>query len=136
LIEMSVNYADRARALVGTRFRAQGRGGEGLDCVGVILRTFDLDADTSRRSYRLRGDHHAELEAGLLSEFRRVALTRVRPGDVMLMRVADDQLHVGVRTRDGFVHAHAGFGRVVETPGMPEWPLVSAFRKRVRIQGI
>src|SRR5438309_3504468 len=129
---MTVDYADRARALVGVRFRPQGRSGDGLDCVGVIIRTFDMDADAARRNYRLRGDHRAELEAGLLSEFRRVARTQLRLGDVMLMRVADDQLHLGVRTRGGFVHAHAGLGVVVETPGMPDWPVLSAYRKRAR----
>jgi len=30
------------------------------------------------------------------------------------------------------VHAHAGIRRVVETPGMPEWPVVAAYRRRVR----
>jgi hypothetical protein len=35
-----------------------------------------------------------------------------------------------VRTNAGFVHAHAGIRRVVETPGMPEWPLLAVYRKR------
>jgi len=50
----------------------------------------------------------------------------------MLMRVADDQLHLGIRTTAGFVHAHARIGRVVETPGQPEWPVLGFFRKRAR----
>jgi hypothetical protein len=50
----------------------------------------------------------------------------------MLMKVAGDQLHIGVRTDAGFVHAHAGLRRVVETPGMPDWPFVGIYRKRRR----
>jgi hypothetical protein len=50
----------------------------------------------------------------------------------MLMRVSDDQLHLGVRTADGFVHAHAGLRRVVETPGAPQWPVLGVYRKRRR----
>jgi hypothetical protein len=50
----------------------------------------------------------------------------------MLMQVSDDQLHLGVRTAAGFVHAHAHLRRVVETPGLPEWPLLGAYRKRRR----
>jgi hypothetical protein len=50
----------------------------------------------------------------------------------MVMTIRERQLHLGVRTADGFVHAHAGLRRVVETPGMPEWPLVGAYRRRVR----
>ena len=129
---MKLSYAERARALVSTRFRSQGRGKDGLDCVGLVLLTFDLDAVGIRKNYRLRGDHLSEIEQGLLQPFRRIARRDLRPGDVMLMRVADDQLHLGVRTRDGFVHAHAGIGRVVETPGVPEWPVIGAYRKRTR----
>ena len=36
------------------------------------------------------------------------------------------------RTDRGFVHAHAGIGRVVETPGEPEWPVIGTYRKRLR----
>ena len=50
----------------------------------------------------------------------------------MLMNVSSEQLHLGVRTRCGFVHAHAGLRRVVETPGMPEWPIAAVYRKRRR----
>lgn len=129
---MIIDYAQRARALVGTRFRPQGRGCEGLDCVGVVLSTFGIDPDAGRRNYRLCGDHRHELEQALAAQFRRVPSRQLRSGDAMLMRIADEQLHLGVRTPDGFVHAHAGIGRVVETPGMPEWPLVDVYRKRRR----
>jgi lipoprotein Spr len=46
------------------------------------------------------------------------------------MEVAREQLHLAVRTDIGFVHAHARIGRVVETPGLPEWPLLAVYRKR------
>ena len=48
----------------------------------------------------------------------------------MMLKVADDQAHLGIRTQQGFVHAHAGLRRVVETPGMPEWRIVASFRRR------
>jgi hypothetical protein len=125
-----VNYVERARGLVGTRFRPQGRGAGGLDCVGLVLATFALAGDAVRRNYSLKGDHEAELRHGLIVHFREIGVDKLREGDVMLMSVATDQLHLGVRTRAGFVHAHAGIGRVVETPGFPEWPLLAAYRKR------
>lgn len=131
---MASNYVQRAQALVGTRFRAQGRGEEGLDCIGVLLLTFGIDAHEAPRNYRLRGDHRSDVEQGLLKHFRRVAARELRPGDVMLMSVANDQLHLGVRTDCGFVHAHAGIGSVVETPGMPDWRMLSIYRKRARKQ--
>lgn len=132
---MKMEYAERARALVGTRFRPQGRSRDGLDCIGVVLLTFGFDAGAIRKDYRLRGDYRSELEQGLLVQFRRLALRQLGPGDVMLICIAGDQLHLGVRTDRGFVHAHAGIGFVVETPGAPEWLVLSGYRKRTRIRG-
>jgi cell wall-associated NlpC family hydrolase len=129
---MPIDYAERARALVGTRFRPQGRGPDGLDCAGVVLATFELDRAKAPRDYRLRGGSQREVDAALREHFRRVALPQLRPGDIVLMSLASGQLHLGVRTAAGFVHAHAGLRRVVETPGMPEWPVIAAYRWRVR----
>ena len=127
---MRIDYGTRARALIGTPFRLQGRSAEGLDCVGVALATFSVPADKVGRNYRLRGDHEAEVRALLIEHFRRVAKRQLRSGDLMLMRVSGDQLHFGVRTDAGFVHAHAALRRVVETPGLPTWPLIGIYRKR------
>jgi len=127
---LKINYAERARALVGTRFRVQGRDPEGLDCVGVAIATYRVPAGSVRRDYRLRGDHEVEIRVALTEHFRRVPVTQLRAGDLMLMRVSNEQLHLGIRTDAGFVHAHARLLRVVETPGMPEWPLIAAYRRR------
>jgi murein DD-endopeptidase / murein LD-carboxypeptidase len=127
---VKVDYAERAKALVGTRFRLQGRASDGLDCVGVAVVTFDLSLDGVRRDYRMRGDHEAEMCSFLTRDFRHVPATQLRPGDLMLMRVSSEQLHLGVRTAAGFVHAHAGLRRVVETPGMPDWPVLGTYRRR------
>jgi cell wall-associated NlpC family hydrolase len=123
---MRIDYAERARALVGTRFRPQGRGAGGLDCVGLVLATFGLAGDRAPGNYRLRGHREADAKRCLEQSFRRVC--KLAAGDVMLMQVAADQLHLAVRTNAGFVHAHAGIGRIVETPGMPEWPLLGIYR--------
>jgi murein DD-endopeptidase / murein LD-carboxypeptidase len=129
---MRIDYSERARALVGVRFRPQGRGLDGLDCVGVIVATFGLDPGGIRQNYTLRGQYRDELGAALAEHFRRVPNRQLRPGDVMLMSTGPRQAHLAVRTEAGFVHAHAGIRRVVETPGMPEWPLVAAYRRRSR----
>lgn len=127
---MSSDYAERARALVGTRFRPQGRSQTELDCVGVVLETFGIEADSVRRDYRLRGNHLPEITQALKAQFRSIPKAQLRAGDVMLLEVAKEQLHLAVRTDQGFVHAHARIGRVVETPGLPEWTLLGVYRKR------
>lgn len=128
---MTIDYAERARALAGTRFRPQGRGEEGLDCIGVILSTFGIDHELVRRDYKLKAEHNlAALRSALQQHFRRVPRTQLRSGDVMLLLAGKQQPHLAVCTGYGFVHAHAGVGRVVETPGDPEWPLLGVFRRR------
>jgi hypothetical protein len=129
---MAIEHAERARALIGTRFRAQGRGNEGLDCIGVVLATFGIDPKSSRNDYRLRGEDPLELDAALLRHFRRLPAGQLAPGDVILMSVDKEQLHRGIRTTGGFVHAHAGLRRVVETPGAPVWKMLGAYRRRLR----
>ena len=130
---MSIDYAERARALVGTRFRPQGRDPNGLDCVGVIVEIFAIEPAKVRRDYKLSGDHSGEVCATLKPYFRKGSVAQLRRGDLLVMAVTDRQTHLAVRTDRGFVHAHAGLRRVVETPGLPEWPVIGAFRRRVRL---
>ena len=127
---MSNDAVDRARSLVGTRFRAQGRDPRfGVDCLGLVMIAYGISEDDVRHDYRLSGDHRGELMAGLAAKFRRVARSSTRAGDLMLLEVAPCRVHLAVRTATGFVHADARRG-VVETPGEPNWPIVATFRKR------
>jgi lipoprotein Spr len=123
--------AARARALVGVRFRPQGRNAEtGLDCVGLALLALALDRAPG--GYAMRGGSLAALETALSNwGLRRIRKAEV--GDLLVLRAAPEQLHLAITTEAGFVHAHAGLRRVVETPGQPEWPLVGIWRLRSRI---
>ena len=129
---MAAIDAERALALVDVPFRPQGRDEQGLDCVGLCLAAFGLPLEIARRDYRLRGHYRGEITTALLRRFRRISQRQQRPGDLLLLAVAPDQIHLAVRTRAGFVHADARLRRVVETPGAPEWPLVGVYRRRVR----
>lgn len=117
----------RARALLGTRFRAHGRhAGAGLDCVGVAAAA--VAAPDARSDYRLRGGGLGEVEA----ELARAGLARAESmaaGDVVVMRSGPEQLHLGVWTGASLVHADAGLRRVVERPGAPPWPVLGLWRK-------
>lgn len=118
--------AARARALVGVRFRPQGRSAaHGLDCVGLVAAA--LGMEQVRADYSLRGGSAEALEAGLHG----VGLVRVAEaeiGDVLVMQAGPEQLHLGIVTDAGLVHADAGLRRVVERPGVAAWAVLGVWR--------
>ena len=122
--------ARRAMGLVGTPFRPQGRDSTGLDCVGVVLRAYDIPDKEAPDDYRLRGKLTPDGAKLIERFFRPVKARQRRAGDLLLLAPHDDQAHFAVQTEHGFVHAHAGLRKVVETPGEPEWPMVGSYRRR------
>lgn len=126
---MAAIDAQRALALVGVPFRPQGRDRAGLDCVGLCLVAYRLPVEWARADYRLRGDFRSEIETFIVRHFRKIVLRDATPGDLMLMQVGPDQLHLGIRSQHGFVHADVRLRRVVETPGQPLWPLLGVYRR-------
>ena len=116
----------RARALVGAGFRPQGRSREtGLDCIGVVAAALDVAAPPG--DYRLRTGSTGRLVAALGAAGLLEAPAR-RPGDVLIMDVGPGQLHLGIWTGDGLVHADAQLRRVVERPGPLPWRVLSIWR--------
>lgn len=117
---------ERARALVGVRFRPQGRSATtGLDCVGLAVLATGVAAP--RADYALRGGSAARL-AG---ELRAAGLREVAepmPGDLIAMASGPGQLHLGIFTGAGLVHCDAVLRRVVERPGTMPWPVLSIWR--------
>ena len=117
--------AARARTAVDARFRLHGRDpATGLDCVGLAAFAFGLDAPTG---YALRGGDAGAVAARLDAVLARA--DRDARGDLILMRTGPGQLHLGVRTEAGFIHADAGLRRVVERPGAPPWPILGCWRR-------
>jgi len=120
--------AEAALATVGARFRLHGRDVEhGLDCVGVVsvaLRGGGYFGPVPS-GYALRGGDPATVAAVLDAAL--VRCDGACPGDVLLMATGPGQLHLGIRTAGGFVHADAGLRRVVERTGAT-WPLLGAWQ--------
>ena len=123
----------RARALLGTRFVAQGRDpATGLDCVGLVVIAYRLDPTAVRDDYRLSGPHRDTILAFSNARFRRVSRRQMRPGDLLLLQPGAAQWHLGVWTGGGLIHADATNRRIVERPGVPDWPVAAVLRPRVR----
>ena len=116
----------RGRALIGVRFRAQGRSpAAGLDCVGLVAEA--IGAGGVPRDYTLRGASPARLAAGLEAAGLRRARA-MRAGDVLVMKAGPGQLHLGLWSGTGLIHGDAGLRRVVERPGPPLWPVTGIWR--------
>jgi len=116
----------RARALIGVRFRAQGRSAvAGLDCVGLVAEA--IGARGVPRDYALRGSSPARLAAALDAAGLHRARV-MRAGDVLAMNAGAGQLHLGLWSGTGLIHGDAALRRVVERPGPPPWPVTGIWR--------
>jgi hypothetical protein len=122
--------AARARALVGVRFRPQGRDPMlGLDCVGTAAAAAGIPPERIRRDYALRGQALAAIEHELCDLGCRPVPGRVvEAGDIMICQAGPAQFHLLVCAREGFIHADAGLGRVVERPWPAPWPIAGLWR--------
>jgi cell wall-associated NlpC family hydrolase len=120
--------AARALQQIGTPFRLFGRTPEvALDCVGLVSLATGISDDWR---YALKGDYRqmvsCALEQNGICECTAVAAPE--NGDIALVQCASRQQHLMIRANDGWVHAHAGLGRVVHTPGNSPWPIVTLWR--------
>jgi cell wall-associated NlpC family hydrolase len=122
--------AARARALVGTRFRPQGRRREhGLDCLGLVAAAANLPIELVPSGYAMRSEVADNmLSLTLDARVERIVIADAGEGDVLLVQAAPGQHHFLVLLKNGFVHADARLGRVVETPGAVGWPVLAAWR--------
>lgn len=122
--------ARRARALVGTRFRPQGRDPMlGLDCVGAAALAAGVPADRVPADYAFRGARLAEIEHSLCDlNCQPVPSEQAVAGDIVVCEAGPAQFHILVRTWDGFVHADAASRRVVERPLPVPWPVAGVWR--------
>lgn len=125
--------AEKAISLCGARFCLHGRDEDtGLDCIGLaaqclIAGRFACDIPNG---YSIRGGSERAI-AKFMAEagFERFPPdARLCEGDMVLVRPSPVQWHFLIRAGEGFVHAHAGLGKVVYCPGPAPWPIVSIFR--------
>lgn len=117
-----------ARALIGTKFRHQGRDPEtGIDCLGLLVcvaRALGHEPTSDFTNYPRRPDPQ-KLLAGLRGELTEIAIDEARDGDVVMIRLPreEEATHLGILA-DGrydlmLIHAKgptAGDGRVNEEP--------------------
>jgi cell wall-associated NlpC family hydrolase len=120
-----------ARTLIGVPFRLHGRAPElGLDCVGLVAIAYGLSENVPT-GYSLRSRDLAHWERVIRAQGFVSRHAGWRRGDLLLVRPGPAQIHLGVWTGGSLIHADAGLGRIVETPGIPRWPVLSAWLRRM-----
>lgn len=125
-------FAEAAEALVGTPFRFRGRDlRTGLDCVGLVeaaLCAIGRPAPPLTGYAMRQAGSTPQLGAASAAGFE-PAEGAIEPGDLLLARPGPAQVHLLVAARcGGFVHAHAGLGRVVLAPPPCTWPIERRWR--------
>lgn len=127
---------ERARSLVGVRFRPQGRSAAlGLDCIGLAVLAFGLPVNRVRADYRLCGGTRDEIETALGEFFRRVPVAEECAGDLLLVQAGAGHPHLLIMTTAGYLHADIRLRRIVEVPGSVPWPVLSAWRQELEGKG-
>lgn len=120
---MNAALAAAAMGMVGTRFRLHGRSMEtGLDCVGLVAVAMKNAgyAPHPPQGYSLRSVSVAQW----LGHAKQSGLIPVTAnGDVVLCMANPVQPHLLIAAPGGFVHAHAGLGRVTFMPELLPWPI-------------
>lgn len=127
----------RARALIGVRFRPQGRDPEhGLDCIGVATMATGVPKEKVRRDYCLHSSDPDEVNGEFdQCGFIRIAPAAARDGDLLLVRPQPSALQVVILTDTGYLHADMRSRKVVEAPGDVPWPVLSAWRHPAEAAG-
>jgi hypothetical protein len=124
--------AQAARALVGTRFRLQGRDpATGLDCIGVLSASLQATGRLAALpcAYRMKTLRPANVDAWANACGLGPVLGDIDGGDVLLVQISPCQLHLLIALGPGaFVHAHAGLRRVVRHDGAVPWPVLHHWR--------
>ena len=125
---MNAALAAAALGLVGAPFRLHGRDPlTGIDCVGLVAEAMRCAGfrPCAPNGYTMRSARTEKFQT--LANANGMILTDENP-DIVLAMVNPLQPHLIILTADGFVHAHAGIGRVTFSLGAIPWPVIHRWR--------
>lgn len=115
-----------ARSFLGVRFAHQGRGMQGLDCLGLLLATAEMagvrlnglvPSALDARDYGARPDV-VQLQARLNEHL--VPVSKMQPADILLLHIAGRPQHLALVSdypapgAHGMIHAYALARKVIE----------------------
>ena len=129
--ETGERVAVTARAMLGVRFRPQGRDpAYGVDCIGLAARAIGsvMPLPPLPRDYPLRGGSADRIVETVDALGLDHATGAARSGDLLLCEAGPMQFHLAIIVAEGLIHADAGIGRVVLRPGPSPWPVLARWR--------
>ena len=114
------SVVERARTLVGSSFRFQGRTAKsGLDCVGLAALVYRLPVHEVPLAYDWRGSTIEDVLGVARGRFGVIKNDKWMPGDLLVAHAGRGRLHLAVWTGAGIIHADAARRYVCERPGFP-----------------
>lgn len=107
-----------AKTAIGTPFRHQGRMvGKGLDCAGLAIhcaQSAGISTYDENDYPRQPGGGRLEAAFDKQPELKRIKISEMMPGDILLMTFEGQPQHVAIVSEIGIIHAYEPIGRVVE----------------------
>ena len=132
---MADTIPDWTAEYIGLPFREHGRDRNGVDCWGLVVLTaterFGIRLPTYVADYASThdADDIGRLVRGQMDLWREVSRGHERPGDVVLMRLLNQPMHVGmVVARGWMLHIEQGIDACLERYDGAKW--------RRRVMGI
>lgn len=106
MTESIYQFAEAARGFLGTPYRHQGRGREGLDCVGLLVASAEI-AGIMRPGDAPPADYGRDPDGrlpGMLKTYcrRRTDKEIVEIGDILMIKFTHDPQHVMIVLDPGF----------------------------------
>jgi cell wall-associated NlpC family hydrolase len=116
---MDMELVKQARSYLGTPFKHRGRTKQGLDCAGLVVRSF-IDLGRPVKDLKVYG--REPYKDGLRQVVQSNALSQIEdlePGDILLMCFLKEPHHIGLvgdYSLGGLslIHSYGEVGRVVE----------------------
>lgn len=111
---------------VGTQFQDGGRGNGAVDCWGLVQRVYkeQLGIDLPSYSEHYENTMQAVKIGALVSEVKMLwdSPDKPAPFDVIILRIRNAPMHVGVVTKAGFMlHCEQDIGAVIEDYRSQKW---------------
>jgi len=110
-----MDIVEAARSFLKVPFRHQGRNRLGLDCLGLVIMSAELaGVELEDLKGYARVPDSDRLRSECDRQLKKVNMSDMRNGDLLLMVFRTEPQHIAIKTDIGIIHSHKADGGVVE----------------------